>query len=68
MFCLEVLHKLMKEISISICKHECTYLMLGFFLSLIFRNFVTWVAFIQLQFLYILSCNEWLSKFKRHID
>lgn len=50
MFCLEVLHKLMKEISISICKHECTYLMLGFFLSLIFRNFVTWVAFIQLQF------------------
>lgn len=50
MFCLEVLHKLMKEISISICKHECTYLMLGVFLSLIFRNFVTWVAFIQLQF------------------
>ena len=50
MFCLDVLHKLMKEISISICKHECTYLMLGFFLSLIFRNFVTWVAFIQLQF------------------
>lgn len=50
MFCLEVLHKLMKEISISICKHECTYLMLGFSLSLIFRNFVTWVAFIQLQF------------------
>lgn len=50
MFCLEVLHKLMKEIPISICKHECTYLMLGFFLSLIFRNFVTWVAFIQLQF------------------